>query len=512
MKRRSFIQQLAATGMILPLSMGFPRLRAFAQAPPGSEFMKMAGVNSDAITVIIRLAGGNDGLNTVIPYTDSNYYNLRKEGELFIKAEEVLKLKGNSTMGLHPSLVGLKTLYDEDKVSIIQNVGYPNQNFSHFRSTDIWLSGTDADVFDNSGWYGKFLEELYPDYPDVLPSDPFAIELGTFLSSTLIGKKNNMGIAISNLSYVPDQPDDMPDPTTHVGIEEDYVRQIIKQTNIFTTRIIEAGSKQTKNKVTYPANNPLGQGLAGIARIIAGGLKTQMYIVNVGGYDTHSNQLTAHAALHKQFSDAVLAFQRDLEAFELDNRVSIMTISEFGRRAISNGSGTDHGSAAPLFVIGSEVNGGFIGSNPNLSALQGPGNIPMTHDFRQVYASLLGQWYGAGETLYVPSALPRSFEQLPIFKKLSTSISEQAGQSIILGQNSPNPASEFTIIPIHGMHSGTEGVLTINSPEGRLITQYRVLPGMESIHIDTRSLTSGTYFYSLRYGRHEFSKAMIVSH
>jgi hypothetical protein len=290
------------------------------------------------------------------------------------------------------------------------------------------------------------------------------------------------------------------------------VREIIKQTNIFTTRIIEAGSKQTVNKVTYPANNALGQGLAGIARIIAGGLKTQMYIVNVGGYDTHSNQLTTHAALHKQFSDAVLAFQRDIEAFGLDKRISIMTISEFGRRAISNGSGTDHGSAAPLFVIGSGVDGGFIGANPNLSALQGPGNIPMTHDFRQVYASVLSQWFGAGENLYVPSALPRSFEQLPIFKKLSTSISEQAEQSILLGQNSPNPASEFTIIPIHGMHSGTEGVLTINTPEGRLITQYRVLPGMENIHIDTRLLTSGTYFYSLRYGKHEFSKAMIVTH
>ena len=208
----------------------------------------------------------------------------------------------------------------------------------------------------------------------------------------------------------------------------------------------------------------------------------------------------------------VLAFQRDMEAFGLDKRISIMTISEFGRRAISNGSGTDHGSAAPLFVIGSGVNGGFIGSNPNLSALQGPGNIPMTHDFRQVYASVLSQWYGAGENIYVPSALPRTFEQLPIFKKLSTSISEQAQHSIMIGQNSPNPASEFTIIPIHGMHSGTEGILTINTPEGRLITQYRVLPGMESIHIDTRSLPSGTYFYSLQYGRYEFSKAMIVSH
>ncbi|MFN5519841.1 MAG: DUF1501 domain-containing protein, partial [Ignavibacteria bacterium] len=218
MKRRTFVQQLAATGMLLPMSLGFPRLRAFAQAPPGSEFMKLAAINNDTITVIIRLAGGNDGLNTIVPYTNSEYYKLRTDGSLFIKDTDVLKLSGNATMGLHPSLAGLKTLYEEQKVSIIQNVGYPNQNFSHFRSTDIWLSGTDADVFDTSGWYAKFLEELYPDYPDVLPTDPFAIELGTFLSSTLIGKKNNMGIAISNLNYVPDQPDEEPIPTTHVGI------------------------------------------------------------------------------------------------------------------------------------------------------------------------------------------------------------------------------------------------------------------------------------------------------
>ncbi|NBP63919.1 MAG: DUF1501 domain-containing protein [Bacteroidetes bacterium] len=512
MKRRTFIQQLAATGMILPVTLGFPRLRAFAQAPPGSEFMKLAEVNSDVITVIIRLAGGNDGLNTVVPYTNAEYYKLRTDGSLFIKDTEALKLKGNSTMGLHPSLAGLQTLYDEEKVSIIQNVGYPNQNFSHFRSTDIWLSGTDADVFDNSGWYAKFLEELYPDYPDVLPSDPFAIELGTFLSSTLIGKKNNMGIAIGNLNYVPEQPDDQGVPKTHVGTEEAYVREVIKQTNIFTTRIIEAGSKQTKNMVTYPTNNPLSSGLSGIARIIAGGLKTQMYIVNVGGYDTHSNQLTQQATLHKQFAEAVLAFQRDLEAFGLDKRVCMMTISEFGRRAISNGSGTDHGSAAPLFVIGSGVNGGFIGSNPNLNALQGPGNIPMEHDFRQVYASLLGQWYGAGEQQYVPSALPRSFQQLPIFKKLSTSVSEEATQNVSLGMHYPSPADEMTTIPIGGILSGTEGMLGIYTPEGRLIAEYRLLPGLESVEIDTKSLPSGMYLYTLSYGDKELTQTLIVQH
>ena len=219
MKRRIFLQKLAASGIILPVTMGFPRLRAYAKVPEGSQFMQLAAMNSDKITILLRLAGGNDGLNTVVPYTNSEYYKLRQSGEVFIKPEEVLPLKGSSTMGLHPALAPLQTLYNENKVAIIQNVGYPNQNFSHFRSTDIWLSGTDANVYESSGWYGRFLEEVYPDYPDVLPKDPFAIELGTYLSSTLIGRHNNMGIAVGSLDYVPGQPDEDILANTNAGTE-----------------------------------------------------------------------------------------------------------------------------------------------------------------------------------------------------------------------------------------------------------------------------------------------------
>ncbi len=516
MKRRTFIQRLASTGIVLPLAMGFPRVRAFAKSPAGSPFMRLASATNDHVMVMIRLAGGNDGLNTIVPYQNSTYYSARKQGtadDLSIAADSVIKLPGNDRLGLHPSLEPLKALYQENKMSIVQNVGYPNQNLSHFRSTDIWLSGSDWNVYDNAGWYAKYLEEVYPDYPSVLPSDPFAIELGTFLSTTLIGEKNNMGVAVADLSYIPGQPGVDPVRATHAGDEEAYVRDIAKQSNIFSNSIIAAYAKVAANKVTYPANNALATGLAGIARLIAGGLKTQMYIINVGGYDTHTNQLTAQANLHAMLAGAVVAFQRDMEGFGLDGRVSTMTVSEFGRRVASNGTGTDHGSAAPLMVFGSGVIGGFIGSEPNLTDLEGPGNIKMQYDFRQVYASVLGQWYGASEDLISPKALPRAFEQLPIFKVTQSGVNTPvAAASVGLSQNFPNPANLATTIPLDGVAIGSDARLTLYSGDGRMVLQRAIAPGERAVEIATRELPSGSYVYEVVSGGVRRSKTMVVQH
>jgi uncharacterized protein (DUF1501 family) len=503
MNRRDFIQRLAGTGIVLPFAFGYPRVRAFAKSPAGSPFMKLMGADSDKVLVLIRLAGGNDGLNTLVPFTNSIYYQARKQGtadDLSVPANDVVRITGSETLGLHPQLAPMKELFTEGKVSVVQNVGYEGQNLSHFRSTDIWLSGSDASVYDTSGWYARYLETIYPDYPAVLPADPFAIELGTYLSTTLIGQENNMGVAIADLSYVPGQPDPDPVAGTNAGIEEAYVREVARQSNIFSNAIIGAAAKQSTNKVAYPANNPLANGLAGISRLIAAGLGTKMYIINVGGYDTHTNQLTAQGNLHKSFADAILAFQRDLEAFGTDGRVSTMTISEFGRRVESNGTGTDHGSAAPLFVIGSGVRGGFIGNDPNLSDLDTRGNVKMQHDFRQVYASVLGQWYGASSAEITPGALPRHFDQLPIFKELPSSsapIADRARAAFVLGQNYPNPAMSATVIPISGMLAASGGRLAVYGSGGRLVHEQPVAPGQSAITLDTRAFAAGAYVYEL---------------
>lgn len=513
MKRRNFIKNIASTGVVLPLAMGFPSVRAFAKMPAGAPFARALMASNNRVLVMIRLSGGNDGLNTVVPYTNTEYYKAREADNLSIKAEEVLKLSGTSSLGLHPKLSALMPFWEKKQMAIVQNVGYPNQNLSHFRSTDIWLSGSDADVFENSGWYAKYLEEMNPDFPETMPNEPFAIELGTSLSTTLVGKENNMGIAVASLDYIPEAPDDDTIPATHAGDEERYVREILRQSNVFSNAILEAGSKVTTNKTTYPTNNALAQGLAGIARLIAAGMTTQMYILNVGGYDTHSNQLTAQATLHENFANAVTAFHTDLELFGVSDKVTTMTISEFGRRVVSNGTGTDHGSAAPMFFFGAGVNGGIIGNDPNLTDLEGPGNIKMQYDFRQLYASVLGQWFGASEAEITPAALSRKFEQLPIFKTMATSVFDTEGteQYFELGQNYPNPAVTNTVVPISGVVSGMEAELTVGTMDGRTIITHRVLPGQQSLTIPTRDLPNGTYMLILRSGRLMRSRTMTVA-
>jgi uncharacterized protein (DUF1501 family) len=516
MQRRTFLQRLAATGIVLPMTMGFPRVRAFAQSPQDSPFTSIMGADNDRVLVIVRLAGGNDGLNTVVPYTNQAYYTARAEGQVFINANEVLKLPDSQTMGLHPSLRPLMELYNEKKMTIVQNVAYPNQNLSHFRSTDIWLSGSDANVFQNSGWFGRYLETKYPDYPATLPKDPFAIELGTYLSTTCVGEKTNMGVAVSSLDYIPNPVETDPVAMSKAGDEEAYVREIIRQSNVFSNAIVAAGYKQQTNKVQY-GTDALAQGLASIARVIAGGLGTRLYIVNVGGYDTHGNQLADHATLHDRFAKAVLAFQRDMEAFGLANRVCLMTISEFGRRPESNGTGTDHGSAAPMFVFGAGLRGGILGNDPNLSDLDEQRNLKMQYDFRQIYASVLGQWFGATEADIAPKALPRNFAQLPIFQTAtsttrtnSTTNAVTDDGEVVLGQNYPNPATSFTTIPLGGLAGGSDGKVTVFAADGRVVAQERVAAGQPSVTISTESLTPGNYIYTLESGGKRRTRQMSV--
>ena len=504
MERRKFIQRVAGTGIVLPIAFGYPRLRAFSQAPAGSPLARLAASENDHIYVIIRLAGGNDGLNTVVPYTNDVYYRERFAGteqDLSIPPELALKLSGNTTLGLHPSMGMLRNLYDQGKVSIVQNVGYPGQNLSHFRSTDIWLSGSDYNVFDDAGWYAKYLEAKYPDYPEVLPDAPFAVEFGNFLSTTLIGEENNMGVAVGDLSYIPGLPGNDDLAATRAGEEEAYVREIIRQSNVFSNAILDAYIAGPDNTGSYTAaGGALGQVLAAVTRMIAGGLGTRMYIVNVGGYDTHTQQPTTHANLLGQLSTAVGEFHADLTARGLADRVCGGTISEFGRRLRSNGTGTDHGSAAPMIFFGNGVQGGVIGNDPDLVNLEGPGNIRMQHDFRQLYASILGQWYEATDEQIDP-ALPREFEQLPIFRTASSvSAGDLLSGGFRMGEAFPNPASSGVTIPVAGIRHGMEARLVLYSADGRALLSRPVPPGSESVSLDLSSLPNGGYVYALSAG------------
>lgn len=479
---------------------GLRNVRAFAQSPsPQSPFGRFAQPDNDHVLVIVRLFGGNDGLNTVVPYADENYYLARSRDatvDIALKPEQVLKIPGNDRQGFHPSLAPLLPLYEEEKIAVVQNVGYPGQDLSHFRSTDIWLSATDPGIYDESGWLGRYLEERYPDYPAVLPSDPYAIEVGTNIGRTLLGHHETMGFTLGDVSYVPDQPEEtFTHPSRSAAAEEAYVREGMRQSNIFLQSILAAYERRPADRFPYPGT-PFAQDLNAVARLIIGGLQTQLYVVNMAIYDFHATQLRDQAILFDELAPAIAAFQRDIEGAGVADRVTLMTISEFGRRVTPTGSGTDHGAASMLFVVGGQVQGGFIGAEPNLSDLEGAGNLRMEFDFRQVYATMLGQWLGAGEN-EITASLYRPFQQLPIFRRSASDVPlpSVVGKSL-LGECFPNPTTDHLTIPLTDGLSGT-AVLRLSDVAGREVLSYPVRPGERFIRLDVREFPAGEYFFRL---------------
>ncbi|MDX9760363.1 MAG: DUF1501 domain-containing protein, partial [Bacteroidota bacterium] len=412
MKRRDFVKTGIAAGVVASTVGGMfdPfAVKAYANAPSLARAAMNAGTGR--VLVVIQLDGGNDGLNTVVPHEDAVYHN--KRGSLAITNS----LRINDTLGWHPAMTGFEQLYNDGQIAIVQNVGYPNPNRSHFRSTDIWFTGSnnsnppDAQTMLEDGWLGRYLDTRYPGYPDpaVTPEHPLAIEIGTTTSLMMQGENMGMSMAI----YDPDtfyriisgtdiSGGDPPDTSTPAGLELEYIRTIALEANTYAKPVRDAAGGVTNHDV-YPAGNDVAERLKIVARLIAGGLDTPIYVVAQKGYDTHAQQDSGGTPRHTQLlgrlSDAITAFFADLKLFGQQNRVAVMTLSEFGRRVESNGTaGTDHGTAAPMFFIGPEVHGGVHGANPNLSDLDRVGDIKHEFDFKQTYASVLRQWFGVNES------------------------------------------------------------------------------------------------------------------
>jgi uncharacterized protein (DUF1501 family) len=422
MERREFLK-LGAAATAIPLAGGAgPAARAFAS--PLADLA--AQVPSDRVLVVLRFDGGNDGLNTVLPL--DQYDNLAKaRANILNPANKAVTL--DSKTGLHPALAGLGELYKAGKLRILQAVGYPNHNQSHFRSTDIWFSGSDYNQVLSTGWLGRYLDTVFPGYPDGYPSkdfpDPPAVQIGSSLYTLLQGPSVPMGMAVASAtsiySLVPAGVDTA--PKTPAGHELEFIRQMATETQKYGDSLKKAVAAATNKSTLYPATgNTLSDALKGVARLIAGGLKTKIYVVTLRGFDTHANQVAAadlttgnHANLLTKVNDALVAFQDDLKLLGLENRVMGMTMSEFGRRILSNASlGTDHGTSAPLFVWGAGVQGGLLGANPVIPAtVTVKDNIPMQYDYRSVYASLLQDWLGVGST-DLAKVMLKDFPVLPL--------------------------------------------------------------------------------------------------
>ena len=414
--RRAFLQHstlLASAALTVPAF-----IQSSAHAMPKAELglSSIAGVNEDNILVIVQLSGGNDGLNTVVPYRDDAYYRLRPSIGIRPDNLHILSRSGGNgaiDLGLNNAMTGIRELYDEGRCAIIQGVGYPNPNRSHFASMDIWHTGELSGTGD--GWIGRYIDAQCCGYGKGESGRPDGSmdEINRTDPPIAIGKESPLILSGRSMMPVSFESADLfswagkkysEDIVEEHRALTDMINQRIEHekdsNNAFLlrtamdARVSSEAIRQAvsaKPLVNYPGNQ-LAQQLSMIGAMIRAGLKTRVYYASIGGFDTHANQPGSHARLLGQFSDAVRAFQKDLQAQGNEGRVLTMAFSEFGRRVGQNASnGTDHGTAAPVFMFGSKVKGGFHSRHPSLTSLDS-GDLKYTADFRSVYAEVLDSW------------------------------------------------------------------------------------------------------------------------
>ena len=525
MKRREFLGKSAA--VTLPALISGYAVKALNENSPLVQALMGGGTDTDHVLVIIQLSGGNDGLNMVIPISTYSLYNAARTN-IAIPENRILKLNGYADTGLHPAMTGLQTMYNESKLKVIQAVGYPQPNFSHFRATDIWMTASNSNQEVYTGWGGRYLNYEYPNFPNGYPNastpDPLAIQIGSTATLTTQGPSVNMAMSITSATsfYQLINGTNDPVPSTKAGKELSYIRTIAKQTQQYATTITEAANKVTVQG-TYPTNNSLADQLKIVARLVKGGLKTRIYMVSFGGFDNHSLQTTTtdttvgtHATLLGRVSDAIKAFQDDLRFLEIEDRVIGMTYSEFGRRIKSNSSvGTDHGSAAPMFVFGKPILNGVLGNNPSIPVNASVNdNVPMQYDFRSVYSTIMEKWFCLPKTTVstlFPANINAQLQDLPLFKGDTCKVTTPSTSGNTLITNSPNPFTNVTTIAFNtdGGHTllqilDTAGRLLVNLFEADVPAAARLKVDFDGSHLPT-----GVYYARLQNGTTQQVRPML---
>ena len=383
MERRTFIKSsvLASTSLMVP------------------NFLKASSLNlntaHDKNLVVIQLSGGNDGLNTIVPFRSDIYHQLRPKVSL--KSTSTLPL--NDELSINNNLPEFKKLYDEGHVSIINSVGYPNPNRSHFRSLDIWHSASSSDKYVDSGWLGRYLDNYGEGVAPV-------IEVDDSLSLALKGN-SRFGLAVSNPGKFYRSSKDpffealgKSTNKAELGISNlDYLYKTMIDTQSAASYINEK-SKLWTNKTTFPST-AIGRKLKQTAQFINARLSTKVYYLEHGGFDTHAGQLNTQSRLLNQFDASIAAFVQELKAGDSFDNTIIMIFSEFGRRVKENGSGgTDHGTANSVFIIGNKLKtAGMLNNYPSLDNLDANGDLIFSIDFRSVYATILNRWMGVSDKL-----------------------------------------------------------------------------------------------------------------
>ncbi|TWU54704.1 hypothetical protein Poly51_34230 [Rubripirellula tenax] len=402
--RRKFLRTTVGSAAAIGVGAALPK--CFAEAASGRSN------TTERILVVVQMSGGNDGLNTIVPYADDDYRSARPK--LAIPTSDVMKCDDDN--GFHPSMTGMHELLQDGKFAAVRNVGYEKPNRSHFESMDIWHTCRRKDEPRPDGWLGRFLDQQ----PLAAGGDVPALHLGREQQPAAIASTSIRVPTVNELAEFQLRGNDKQSlrkllqnrQPTHSASENELLSFLQSSTTsaiAASQRVTEAASSY-QSDVKYPQTE-LGNKLRVVAQLIDSGMNTRIYYVQHDGFDTHAQQDQTHTILLRQWSDAVSALVRDLEGHDHGKRVCVMTFSEFGRRVSENASeGTDHGAAGPMFLCGGGVKAGIVGKRPNLTDLQ-DGDLKHEYDFRQVYASVLKDWLGTDPS----PVLGKEYASLPLF-------------------------------------------------------------------------------------------------
>ena len=410
--RRSFIQALGLVGAG-SMTLGHAAITATKPSPLS---VALSEVDNDNILVIVQLKGGNDGLNTIVPVYDyATYANLRPT--IRYDQNDLLNLDANFAI---PNFMNsLESMWGDGQMKVVHGVGYPDQNLSHFRSSEIWAS-TDEVNSEPTGWWGRYFEDLYPDYLINPPDDPPAIQIGSIGNLVFEGNNNNYSFSVANpaqLAAVAENGtlhDVLDIPECVYGDKLLFMRSTANTTFIYS-QVLNDAYLSSSNDAPYE-DAQLSNQLAIVARLIKGGLGTKVYMVTLNGFDTHANQIEDHRTLMEDLSKSIKNFYTDLGTVGMDDKVLTMTISEFGRRPYENGSnGTDHGAASPVLLFGSGLQGsGFVGDHPDLTLWDNDDNLIPTADFRDIYSTVLTDWFCLDPSVVDLILLNQTFNSLDL--------------------------------------------------------------------------------------------------
>lgn len=541
MKRRNFIKLSATASAIGLLPTEF---YALEKAIP---FINSCQLGNRKL-VLINLAGGNDGLNTLIPINQyDNYATLRPSIGISSSGTNAYvpldsSLADQQLIGLHPALTGFKSMYDQGILRIVQSVGYPSQNRSHFASTDLYMSGNDGNSLDNgsdSGWIGRFMERYYD--RQLSSNQPLAIEVGSQQTSLGFHGVHEHGMSInltgqdpggfysilSGLGGLP--PDNI--PNSDYGNALNYIIRTDALSNTYSNSISSAFNNGY-NSASYP-DTDLADQLKTVAKLISGGLESKIYMVRISGFDTHNNQIEAnsnglgkHYDLLNELSTAVQAFYQDINGQSFADDIVAVTFSEFGRKAAENGNyGTDHGEVAPMFVLGNPVQGGVSGINPDLSKANSDNKFQLQevqYDYRQAFGTLLQDFLGASTALidetffdhtHLDSFSTKKITEIlrPDFSVPSECYSPSLTHKNVAQENFesyPNPVQDLLNIALPSeVTSLNYAVINI---KGQRIKNKTVVVQNNKVLIDFRAIPRGVYVLLIS-GDHGFRKTLKIS-